>query len=174
MDPREARVAFERLYADTYRKVLAYARRRTRSPSDADDVVAATFLVAWRRIDEAVGAEHPLAWLYGVAYRVLANQRRSARRKTRLSSRVAEATEGLEADIAPEAAESHETLKRVFAAIETLPAADQEVLRLAAFEELSHAEIAQVIGVRPGLVRSRLYRARRRLQDAYERLGGKR
>jgi len=174
MDPREARVAFERLYADTYRKVLAYARRRTRSPSDADDVVAATFLVAWRRIDEAVGAEHPLAWLYGVAYRVLANQRRSARRKARLSSRVAEATEGLEADIAPAVAESHEALRRVFAAMETLPAADREVLRLAAFEELSHAEIAQVIGVRPGLVRSRLYRARRRLQDAYEQLGGKR
>ncbi|NOY56429.1 MAG: sigma-70 family RNA polymerase sigma factor [Actinobacteria bacterium] len=170
LDPREARAAFERLYADTYRKVLVYARRRTTSYADADDVVAATFLVAWQRLEEALGAEHPLAWLYGVAYRVHANQRRSAARKARLRRRAAEEMAKSDQDVAPVVAETNETLGLVLGALGTLSRADQEILRLAAFEQLSHPEIAEMLDIRAGLVRSRLFRARRRLQGTYERL----
>jgi len=167
-DHQSALEAFEELYVDTYRKLLAYARRRTTSQADADDAVAATFIVAWQRLDEALGAEHSLAWLYGVAYRVLANQRRSAARRTRLQRLLSEQTPLHYPDIAPTAAERNATLTRVLNALATLSPGDQEILRLAAFEQLSHSEIAQALGIRPGLVRSRLYRARRRLQTSFE------
>src|SRR3954468_24387404 len=71
-------VDFEDLYRATYPRVLAYARS-VASREDADDAVAETFAIAWRRQrDIPRGAE--LGWLIGVARRVLANARRSRRR----------------------------------------------------------------------------------------------
>lgn len=171
--PLESSVAaFEQLYADTYLKVLAYARRRTESTAEADDVVAATFLVAWRRLDKVLGADHPLAWLYAVAYRVNLNRRRSAARASRLRKRV----HGLAApvqDITQITVEADETLSQALQALATLSPADQEILRLAAFEQLTHEEIAQVLGIRPSLVRGRLFRARQRLQVSFEQMEGR-
>ena len=71
---------FRRLWADYNRHVLAYALRRTEQRSDAEDVVSATFTVAWRRFGDKPAAEFELPWLYAIAARVLANQRRSVRR----------------------------------------------------------------------------------------------
>jgi DNA-directed RNA polymerase specialized sigma24 family protein len=66
---------FEGLFRQNYAAVRAYALRR--APHDvAQDVAAETFLVAWRRLDDV--PDDALPWLYGVARRVLANQRRSA------------------------------------------------------------------------------------------------
>ena len=79
---------FERIFREHYAAVRSYALRR--APSDmAPDVVAETFLVAWRRLDD-VPAD-PLPWLYGVARRVLANARRSTDRGLDLERRLATA-----------------------------------------------------------------------------------
>jgi Sigma-70 region 2 len=66
---------FAQVFDAHFRAVSAYALRRT-TPAEAEDVVAETFLVAWRRLDEL--PEDPKAWLLGVARRILANQRRAA------------------------------------------------------------------------------------------------
>ncbi len=168
LGPEEGRREFELLYATTYRKVLAYARRRTPNLMDADDLVASTFLVAWRRLEEVIAADIPLAWLYGVAYRTLSNQRRTAARAARLSERVRPELPASQPDLAPSVAETSETLDQVLNALATLTQRDQEILRLVAFEELTNPEIASVLGIRSALVRSRLFRARQRLQAAYE------
>src|SRR5918911_48988 len=84
--PEGARERFARLYEEHSGRVLAYALRRA-APDVAADVVAETFLVAWRRFDD-VPAE-PLPWLLGVARRVLANRRRSERRLERVRERAA-------------------------------------------------------------------------------------
>lgn len=68
-DEREAR--FTALFESTHRALLAYAVRRVADPADAADVVAESFLVAWRRIDEVPADARP--WMFGVARRVLAN-----------------------------------------------------------------------------------------------------
>lgn len=170
--PEEARSEFEKLYSATYRKVLAYARRRTPNPMDADDLVASTFLVAWRRLEEVIAADSPLAWLYGVAYRTLANQRRTAARAARLGERARLELPASQPDLAPSLAEASEALDRVLSALSSLSQRDQEILRLSAFEGLTNPEIALVLGIRPALVRSRLFRARRRLQNSYEGIGG--
>ena len=67
---------FQRLWTDYNRHVLAYALRRTEQRTDAEDVVSSTFAVAWRRWADKPSPEFELPWLYAIAARVLANQRR--------------------------------------------------------------------------------------------------
>jgi DNA-directed RNA polymerase specialized sigma24 family protein len=76
---------FIALFDACYGPVLAYARRRVHQ-GDADDVVAETFLAAWRNLDGL--SDDPLPWLYRVASHAIANQRRGATRRERLRGRV--------------------------------------------------------------------------------------
>src|ERR1700761_2734908 len=85
-----ARVRFGRLYRDQGRAILSYALTRVDDPDDAPDVVAETFLVAWRRLEEVPIGPRERLWLYGVARRVIPNLHRSARRRTRVAERLAE------------------------------------------------------------------------------------
>lgn len=170
----EATRRFEELYRTHYQKIVTYARRRTRSADEADDVVSATFLVAWRRLEDLVGADEPLAWLYRVAYLTLLNHRRDAERTGRLTDKAAAEYPNPAATI-ESTVEARDRLAQVAAAAEILSEMDRELLRLVAWEELTHSEIAEILGISRVLVRTRLSRARRRLQAAYDkRLGGKR
>lgn len=159
----ESRLA--RLYDQHGRAVLAYAVRRCPDAQDAADVVAETFLVAWRRLHDVPPAEEARLWLYGVARNVLANHHRSERRRERLAERLRyelrAALEGL-AEATPEGG----TLR---AALDQLGLEDQEILRLCGWEELSPREIATVLGISDVAARSRLHRARARLRCALER-----
>jgi len=165
-DAGDAVRRFTALYAETYRPILAYAMRRTRSVDDANDVVSSTFLVAWRRLDDVLDADVPLAWLYGVARKTLANQRRSTQRQTVVADRVASRSRGNVSERTERIVESRAKWSNVLAALGTLGERDREVLRLAAFEQLAPAEIAVVLGVSSARVRTWLYRARRRLKHA--------
>ena len=160
-----AEARFERLYADHGRHVLAYAVRRTIDAQDAADVVADTFLVAWRRLDELPPAEAARLWLYGVARRVLANQRRSERRRERLADRLRQELPAALADMAPPVTEAGP----VRVALSQLGAEDQEILRLCGWEGLTPGQIAVVLGISQIAARSRLHRARHRLRAAMER-----
>ncbi|MGH8874151.1 MAG: RNA polymerase sigma factor, partial [Acidimicrobiia bacterium] len=156
----------------TNRQVLAYCLRRTPSREDAEDLVAATYLVAWRKIEEVQAAQIPLAWLYGVAYRTLSNQRRGSARRARLLDRLRRQPTLHRSDDPALVVEGRAEGERLRQALESLSEIDQELLRLAALERLSHSEIAQVLGTSEGAVGSRLHRARRRLHEAYRRLAG--
>jgi RNA polymerase sigma-70 factor (ECF subfamily) len=132
--PGAAEARFADLYREHARDVLAYAVRRTASPEDAADVVAETFLVAWRRTAEVPSGHTARLWLYGVARRTLANHRRGERRRTRLAARMrAELPAVLAAARPATTAADHEVL----AAIATLRESDREVLLLSAWEQLS-------------------------------------
>src|SRR3954469_11874114 len=88
MSPRRAgspKQRFTRLFTEHYDLVIAFARRRV-EPDLAQDIVAETFLTAWRHLDDLQG--EPLPWLYRVASHVIANQRRGASRRRRLADRV--------------------------------------------------------------------------------------
>jgi len=60
---------FERLFVQHHDDVLRYFVRRLDVRADAADLLAETFLIAWRRLDD-IPDGHPLPWLYGVARRV--------------------------------------------------------------------------------------------------------
>jgi RNA polymerase sigma-70 factor (ECF subfamily) len=158
---RERDRRFQRLYEAHYGAVLAYAQRRATEAADAQDIVAETFTVAWRRIDDVPDTDAALPWLYGVARRVLANQRRGGRRRADLSTRLrANSAVPVEIDADVLAADDR---RIVLAALARLKEADREVLRLATWEELSHREIASIVDCSEASVAVRLHRARNRL-----------
>ena len=155
-----ARTRFGNLYRAEARAILAYALRRTDDGEDAADVVAETFLVAWRRLGEVpLGGEGRL-WLYGVARRVLANQHRAERRRTRLGERLAES---LRTELATHAVPGGEA-PAVLRAMAGLRPEDRELLLLVSWEELSPSEAARVLEISALAARSRIHRARRRLR----------
>ncbi len=148
--------------------ILAYCLRRA-DPPDAHDATADVFAVAWRRRDDLPRGDETLAWLYGVARRVLAGQRRGAGRFHRLAQRAAERRPvpppGPE-EVVVQSAE-HEQVRR---ALGHLKPADREVLRLAAWEGLNHAQIAQVLDCSTEAVHKRVSRAKVRLARAFTTL----
>ncbi|HEX4306545.1 MAG TPA: sigma-70 family RNA polymerase sigma factor [Solirubrobacterales bacterium] len=155
-----AQARFNRLYREQGRAILAYALRRVEDPEDAADVVAETFLVAWRRFDEVPVDGGARLWLYGVARLVVTNARRAERRRTRLGARLAES---LRTEIATHEAPRGEAAE-VLRAIGELGEEDRELLLLISWEGLSPGEAARVLGVSGLAARSRLHRARRRLR----------
>jgi RNA polymerase sigma factor (sigma-70 family) len=159
------RERFEALFAAYSSDVVAYCGWRAGSASDAQDAVAEVFLTAWRRLDDLPEGEAARIWLYATARRVLANQRRSVRRRLALQERLVGAVDAPTQAREPRDELVHEALRR-------LGARDREVLLLAEWEGLSPAQIAEVVGCRPVTARGRLHRARRRFRNAYESLLG--
>jgi RNA polymerase sigma-70 factor, ECF subfamily len=151
----DRRDRFERMFHMHHRLVLAYALRRA-TPQMAQDVVAETFTVAWRRLDDVPDPELP--WLYGVARRVLANELRSDRRRGALAERVS--AEPLTGDAGGDL--------QLMQALARLRARDRELLLLTAWEGLTSAEAATAIGCTRAAVRVRLHRARKRLAAELE------
>lgn len=156
------RARFEAVVADIHDPLQRYLRRRSRV-EEASDILADVLLTVWRRLDE-VPEGATLPWSYGVARRTLANHRRSASRHLRLVER-------LETERPVFGVDPAENLEDpdMAAALAMLPAADQEVLRLWAWEQLEPREIAQVLGSTANAVSLRLTRARKKLSDALTR-----
>jgi RNA polymerase sigma-70 factor (ECF subfamily) len=150
------------LYERYAGRVLAYARRHT-NRDDAQDVVAETFHIAWRRRD--VVPEEALPWLLGVARNVLRSQWRTARRTTPIDT-----LERL-ADVAGDSQEvGVERRQELVALLANLPAHEREALLLVAWDDLSADQAARVLGISAGAVRVRIHRARKRLQAVKEAL----
>ncbi|MCK9894018.1 sigma-70 family RNA polymerase sigma factor [Frankia sp. AgB32] len=154
----DARGEFTALYEAQYAPVLRYALREVPGHA-AGDVVAETFMTAWRRLSEV--PDPPLPWLLGVARRVVANQRRGETRLRRLQLAVGEHAVFVEGSPAETLAERD----AVRAALGLLSVADRELLTLIGWDGLSVREAAQVLGIRASTASVRLHRARRRLQD---------
>jgi len=154
--PTEARP--ERSYrdADFEALVVPYVQRlyrflvlRLGDERDARDALQETLLAAWQSLPQLREKDRPWAWLAGIAAHKASD---SARRRSRSipPTRLDEAYEGDDA-------------ADVVAALERLPAAAREVLLLRYLLRLSEADVAVVLGVRVGTVKSRAARARRRL-----------
>ena len=156
----DAQARFDALYREHAGEVRRYVRRRWDTQS-ADDVVADVFVVAWRRLGDV--PDDPLPWLLGVARRILANRRRGDARDHALRDRIR--SEQLRATTAgaADASQAHEV---VWVALSTLSERDREALLLVAWEGLSTARAARVVGVRANTFAARLYRARRRFAHA--------
>jgi RNA polymerase sigma-70 factor (ECF subfamily) len=148
--------------------VYAYCRRRTDADTAAD-AAAETFLVAWRRVDDVPDGDAALGWLYEVARRVLANEFRRTKRSRRLLIRLSR-VDPVRAPTPEVVVVRRERDTEVLAALAQLRADDQELLRLALWEETPHAQIAAVLGCSTQAVTQRIYRATRRAAKEFERL----
>ena len=153
-DDRRAR--FEEIAPALMEPLRRYLARRT-DPATADDVLADTLLVCWRRLDEL--PEDPLPWAYAVARNCLANARRGARRQDRLAARISVVDPPRET--APGPGEGDDVLAGAMA---RLRPEDAELLHLWAWEQLAAGEIAVVLGITPNAASIRLHRAREKLR----------
>lgn len=148
---------FNRLYAENVDRLRAYAWRR--DPQHAEEIVAETLLVAWRRLERV--PENALPWLIGVARNVRLNLHRTDRRRDVVEQRVP-AGPAVEGDFAPSVAERAALTE----ALRNLGERDREILLLAAWERLDPASIAAALGCTRANVSVRLFRARKRLGAA--------
>jgi RNA polymerase sigma-70 factor (ECF subfamily) len=147
---------FELIYEEHHDAVRAFVRRRA-PEAVVDDVVSETFLVCWRRLERV--PDEPLPWLYAVARKTLANQRRKLERDERLGG----------AASAPPAAEPEPVGDAALAAaFAALSDGDREVLRLVAWEGLSLSQASVVLGCSAVACRVRYHRAKTRLARRLE------
>jgi RNA polymerase sigma-70 factor (ECF subfamily) len=162
MTDREVTARFERLYPLVRDPLARYLARRA-APDSVEDLFAEIMTIAWRRIRDVPDGDE-LPWLYGVARRVLANHRRASGRLGRLLERIALVERGVDPGWPPEPSGD----PALAAALARLSAADAEVLRLWAWEELAPREIARVLDITPNAASIRLHRAKGRLRAALE------
>jgi RNA polymerase sigma factor (sigma-70 family) len=159
VDELERRTRLEALFAEHAAAVRAYALRRIGAEA-ADDTVSEVFVVACRRLEHV--PTDALPWLLACARRVLANQRRGARRRDALLER-------LHGETSPAWAEWEAGGRPLLAALAGLRERDREVLLLVAWEGLEPARAAAALECSLPAFTVRLHRARRRLAAALER-----
>lgn len=146
------------LFRANSQAVRSFARRRV-GPDDAQEIVAETFLVAWRRITDI--PDPPLPWLYRVASFEIANHRRRKAKHVRVELALINGLNEPGGSVAPD--EGRDGASAVNEAFLSLSPSDQEILRLATWEQLSSDEGASVLGCSVAAYRVRLHRARSRL-----------
>jgi RNA polymerase sigma-70 factor (ECF subfamily) len=162
LNNRSATERFEALWEAHYADVFAFALRRLGDRDAAGEVVAETFLVAWRRLEAVPSPARP--WLLGVARNTLANYRRGRRRREALVARIISLEDRQTGDPAADP-----DVANVVEAFNALRRRDREVLSLVVWEELKPREAAEVLGISPARFSARLHRAKSRLR---KKLGG--
>lgn len=154
---------FTDIFRAFHAQVTAFARRRA-SAEVAQDVVAATFLAAWRHLD--ILPADPLPWLYRAASFEIASQGRKDRRYFNMRERLSQMSS---ADLhQPDHAEQVASAEQWKEAFARLSEGEREVLRLVAWEQLRPHQAAIVLRCSPVAFKVRLHRARRHLEALIE------
>ena len=157
MDNDEQR--FEALFRQAYPPVTRYVTRRV-DPDAVQEIVAEVFLIAWRRFDSV--PDNALPWLLVTARNLVGNEYRRRARTDRLTQRVAAVRPAGQHDWIDDELDRI-TVRQALASLRTV---DQEVLRLADWDDLSPTDAATVAGCSVATYKMRLHRARRRLETA--------
>jgi RNA polymerase sigma-70 factor (ECF subfamily) len=151
--------AFEELFRKTRTDLLAYLLRRSPSAEDAADVLAETYLIAWRKLNAIPKGDRARLWLFGVARNLLLKGAGRRRSTHVLVERLAgELQNGVRAPVDDDRSAALGT------ALAALPERDREIVTLTAWEGLTPRQIAAVTGMSANVVRVRLHRARARLR----------
>ncbi len=161
--PREADVAFERLYRSSRDDVYAYVASMVRDPAAAEDVTATAFERAYRkrsRFDPRQGERR--AWLFGIARNAALDELRRRGRQAELAVEPAD----LAAVPAHESAEAGARRLALTAGLAALAPRERELIALKFFAGLANAEIAAVVGISESNAGTRLHRAVTKLREA--------
>ena len=164
--PADFEAAFQAHFPPVYR----FIARRV-GPALAEDLAAETFATAYRRratFDPGQGSLR--SWLYGIATNLVRNHWRAEQHLLALDARlVPEVDPSGSAEAVDQRVDAAMLAPKLATGLAQLTQDQREVLLLHAWAELSHEEIAAVLEIAPGTVRSRLSRARAALR---EHLGG--
>jgi RNA polymerase sigma factor (sigma-70 family) len=159
--------AFTELFERHAEAVWNHAYRLTGSWSLAEDLTSMTFMTAWRRRHElTLVRDSARPWLYAVAGFLARTEFRRAHRFRSLIARLPPGRDQVDhADDVADQVDSDQGMSRVLLAVDQLPRAEQEAVRLCLLGDVSTADAAVVLGVAEVSVRSRLSRARARLRS---------
>lgn len=151
---------------DRYREIsFRTAYLIARNGADAEDATQDAFVKAYYALDRFRSAEPFRPWILRIVSNEARNRRRSAGRRERLALRVVERRGPGDAAPSPDAAAiAQETRRTLVGALEMLPERDRDVIACRYLLELSEAETATTLGIRPGTVKSRLSRGLARLR----------
>ncbi len=144
--------------------------RQIRRPGVAEDIAQDVFIRLWRHLEEFESAETLPGWLRRVAVNLVIDHWRKRDARRRKLEALREHPLARRAVRPSSSIESREALDQVEAVLEKLPPKLRSVLMLRAREGLSYDELADVLGISAGAVRSRLFRARQEVQAELERL----
>jgi RNA polymerase sigma-70 factor (ECF subfamily) len=162
---------FEAFYREHVEAVQGFVARRVGDRERAADLTAEIFLAAIGAAQRyRPGRGTPKAWLYGIARKVVAADRRQLGREQARGERLRAHALLDEDDAAQIEAriEAAAKLRQLYEAMDQLAERERAILELVALDELSLTEAAAAVGVRPVTARVRLHRARRKLRDELE------
>jgi RNA polymerase sigma-70 factor, ECF subfamily len=160
------RVRFEREALAHLDSLYSFAHRLTRNPHDAEDLVSEAVLRAFDHWEQYTLGTNARAWLFTILYHAFVNRKRSERREVPMP----EDEDGhpvfeVAGDVDPEGAFYDSFIdEEVTRAIDGLPEEYRAAVVLSDLHGLRYAEVAEVLGVPEGTVKSRLFRGRRMLQ----------
>jgi RNA polymerase sigma-70 factor (ECF subfamily) len=163
----DATEAVRELFVAHASDLHAYASRRV-GRDLADDVVAETFrqaIESWERYDPQCGSAR--GWLFGIATNLLRRHWRTERRRLTALRRSGDALDRAATDPSTgidDRLEADDRIARVLQSIANLDPEDRDLLVLVSWERMAHADVADVMSMPVGTVRSRLHRIRRRLE----------
>jgi RNA polymerase sigma-70 factor (ECF subfamily) len=155
---------FEARLADSSRLAVRVAYSVVRNPHDAEDVAQEAFARAHRRFSALRDRDKFRAWLVRMTWRLALDHRRGEKRRAAREEVAAREAERLAPDAAPDGL-ARERSERLWAAIDQLPEKLRVVIVLAAIEEQAVKEVATLLGAPEGTIKSRLFEARKKLQE---------
>jgi RNA polymerase sigma-70 factor, ECF subfamily len=148
--------AFEALFSRYKQPVFGFFKRRVLDPAQAEELTQEAFLAVLRSASRYVPSALFRTYLYAIAFKIL----RAHRRKMALRTMLLGAAEYR--DTLQNSLEGEVLLRQALGKLARL---DREILSLREFEQLSYAEIAELLGLPLNTVRSRLFRARMHLRE---------
>jgi RNA polymerase sigma-70 factor (ECF subfamily) len=159
MTDEDRAASFSAMFRRHYPAVWRFTARRA-WPDAVDDVVADTFLTAWRRFEEL--PPDALPWLLNAAGKCLSNHRRAAVRAESLKSRLA----AQPASGGPDARANGDERHALVCALAHLSDDEREILMLTDWDGLPARRVARALGVSAPTASARIYRARKKLRRA--------
>jgi RNA polymerase sigma-70 factor, ECF subfamily len=162
---------FEAIYREHFRFVWRSVCRLGIDPALVDDVVQETFLVVHRRLATFEGRSSTKTWLYGIVRRVIADHRRSQRRKPAFEGSSAKVDRAADVTVVgPEGSvEQAEKVRLLHRLLDELDPSKREVFILAEFEGMTTLEMSEALDVNMNTVSTRLRAARQRFEEALAR-----
>jgi RNA polymerase sigma-70 factor (ECF subfamily) len=155
---------FERLVEQTQRVVYRVAYSVLANNADAEDVTQEVFVQAYRKLDDLRDPDKFQSWVTRMSYRFALNRRRAQTRSQERETRWIEQDSAQPPD-AEALAASRDNFARIQAGIERLPEKLRAVVAMCAIDGLQTRDVALVLGIPEGTVRSRLHAARKRLLE---------
>ncbi|WP_406699841.1 sigma-70 family RNA polymerase sigma factor [Singulisphaera sp. Ch08] len=152
--------AFAELVRQWERRLFFYVRRLVANEADAWQILQEVWLQVLRGIRSLRDPRRLPVWLYAVTR----NTVMSHHREEYARDRILDAVERLESTQESEI-DSFDDAEQVYHGLAQLPRVDREVLTLFFLQDLSIDEVAEVLGIPPGTVKSRLFKAKQRLRD---------